>query len=100
MNRARQNNAPKSEPLQRGVRFMVGRDAGGRWIVSDREGRVGGLFTDRASAVHFAMFESDHLPGAVCCVPEEVTLTLGAAFDDRPASLRGVATRLKIVGRA
>ncbi|MEB2847407.1 hypothetical protein [Endobacterium cereale] len=53
-----------------GVRFTVGRDENGCWIVDDREGLVGGIFRDRASAVHFAMFESDHQPGAVCCVPD------------------------------
>ncbi|MGK9052344.1 hypothetical protein [Neorhizobium petrolearium] len=95
MDKSQPNNARKGEPLQRGVRFMVGRDAGGRWIVSDREGRVGGLFTDRAAAVHFAMFESDHLPGAVCCVPDHVTLSLDSAFENRVMS-----PRLKVAGRA
>jgi len=95
MDKSQLNNARKSEPLQCGVRFMVGRDAGGRWIVSDREGRVGGLFTDRAAAVHFAMFESDHLPGAVCCVPDHVTLSLDSAFENRVMS-----PRLKVAGRA
>ena len=96
MNKSQLNNTWKTEPPQRaGVRFMVGRDAGGRWIVSDREGRVGGLFTDRASAVHFAMFESDHLPGAVCCVPEEVTLSLDSAFDSRV-----MRPGMKVAGRA
>ncbi|MFB9950240.1 hypothetical protein ACFFP0_15375 [Rhizobium puerariae] len=85
----------KSEPPARGVRFMVGRDAGGRWIVSDCEGRVGGLFADRAAAVHFAMFESDHLPGAVCCVPDTVTLSLGPDFENRMMS-----PVMKIAGRA
>ena len=95
MNRFQPMTSPKAEPLQRGVRFMIGRDSGGRWIVSDREGRVGGLFTDRASAVHFAMFESDHMPGAVCCVPDEMTLTLDTVFEDR---LSG--PNVKIAGRA
>ncbi|MGI6856271.1 hypothetical protein [Mesorhizobium sp. 1B3] len=51
-------------------RFMVGRDRRGRWIVRDEMGLVGGLFADRASAVRFAMFESDYVPGAVSCVPD------------------------------
>ncbi|MDE1159649.1 MAG: hypothetical protein PW791_15510 [Neorhizobium sp.] len=59
-----------------GIRFTVGRDRHGRWIVCDRDGLVGGIFTDRQSAVHFAMFESDHVPGAVCCVPDHITLRL------------------------
>ena len=62
-----------------GIRFTVGRDAAGRWVVSDRKGLVGGIFTNRAAAVHFAMFESAHIPGAVCCVPDTVTLPLGCA---------------------
>jgi hypothetical protein len=68
-----------------GIRFIVGRDRHGRWVVSDREGLVGGIFTDRQSAVHFAMFESDHLPGAVCCVPDHVRLTLDL-MPDQPTS--------------
>ncbi len=67
-----------------GIRFTVGRDQQGRWVVNDRDGLVGGIFTDRQSAVHFAMFESDHLPGAVCCVPDHVTLTLDLMPDTRP----------------
>lgn len=54
------------------IRFTVGRDDSGCWVVCDRDGIVGGLFKDRASAVHFAMFESDHAPAAVCCVPDGV----------------------------
>lgn len=53
-----------------GSRFLVGRDMRGRWIVRDEKGLVGGLFVDRAAAVRFAMFESDYVPGAVCCVPD------------------------------
>lgn len=71
------------EPPATGIRFTVGRDVRGRWIVNDLEGKVGGLFTDRASAVHFAMFESDHIPGAVWCLPDHMTLTLGKAFEPR-----------------
>jgi hypothetical protein len=72
-----------------GMRFTVGRDENGCWIVDDREGRVGGMFRDRASAVHFAMFESDHQPGAVCCVPDGVILsgsTPSVASLSRPQS--------------
>ncbi|MGF9564756.1 hypothetical protein [Neorhizobium sp. JUb45] len=79
-----------------GVRFTVGRDKKGCWIVQDRDGLVGGIFRDRASAVHFAMFESDHQPGAVCCLPdgaiasgaEQAALNVGSRnrlSSDRPA---------------
>jgi hypothetical protein len=71
------------EPPSTGIRFTVGRDVSGRWIVTDTLGKVGGLFTDRASAVHFAMFESDHTPGAVWCLPDYVVVKFGEVFDGR-----------------
>lgn len=83
------------EPRSMGIRFTVGRDATGHWIVSDREGLVGGVFSDRASAVHFAMFESGHSPGAVWCLPEHVVLTLGDALE-----LRGINPATRVAGRA
>lgn len=71
------------------IRFTVGRDAGGCWVVCDRDGLVGGLFRDRASAVHFAMFESDHTPGAVCCVPDGVITRRMQDSIPSPASSHG-----------
>lgn len=50
-------------------RFTVCREAQARWVVHDRQGLVGGLFIDRASAVNFALTESGRVPGAVCCGP-------------------------------
>jgi hypothetical protein len=81
-------------PHHAGVRFTVGRDAGGRWVVSDGQGLVGGLFADRNSAIRFAMFESDHMPGAVLCVPDGQTLSLGTGFENRASG-----PSLKLVGR-
>ncbi len=83
------------EPPATGIRFTVGRDVGGRWVVSDRDGRVGGIFSDRASAIHFAMFESNHSPGAVWCLPDHVTVRFGEVPRDRDL---GPATR--VAGRA
>jgi hypothetical protein len=62
-------------------RFTVGRDAEGNWIVQDRMGLVGGLFADRESAVHFALVESDRVPGAVCCAPDDQIMRMGAIFE-------------------
>ncbi len=67
-----------SYPSSSRSRFMVGRDANGRWVVRDRNGLVGGLFADRASAVHFALEESDRVPGAVCCAPDDAVISAGA----------------------
>ena len=85
----------KGRPSASGIRFTVGRDINGRWIVSDRDGKVGGLFADRASAVHFATFESDHVPGAVWCAPDNVTLNFSL---EPQASGFGFAN--KVEGRA
>lgn len=77
----------ESQPPSTGSRFIVGRDECGRWVVSDREGLVGGLFTDRDAALHFATAESDRIPGAVCCTPENVILSLGPKFYKQPSRL-------------
>ena len=53
----------------------------GRWVVRDREGLVGGLFTDRSAAVHFALEQSNRVPGAVSCAPDEVIVSLGPTFE-------------------
>ena len=72
-----------SYPASRYSRFMVGRDASGRWVVHDQQGLVGGLFPDRASAVHFALEESERVPGAVCCAPDDAVISVGATFETR-----------------
>ncbi|WP_244595386.1 hypothetical protein [Bosea lathyri] len=71
----------KSFPPSGDSRFVIGRDSQGRWVVCDQKGLVGGLFTDRDSAVHFAVFESDHAPGAVCCAPDDAVVSLGQVFE-------------------
>jgi len=75
--------AQKFYPPSDDSRFVIGRDTQGRWVVCDQKGLVGGLFTDRDSAVHFAVFESDHMPGAVCCAPEDTIVSLGQVFEAR-----------------
>jgi hypothetical protein len=73
-----------SRPVASQSRFLVGRDAHGRWVVRDREGLIGGLFTDRAAAVHFALEESDRIPGAVACAPDEAIISLDPIFETKP----------------
>lgn len=72
-------------------RFVVGRDTQGRWVVCDQRGLVGGLFSNRDSAVHFAEFESDHAPGAVCCAPDDAIVTLAGLSESRRATPRKFA---------
>ncbi len=67
-------------------RLILGRDADGNWVVCDERGLVGGLFADRGSAVHFALFESEFAPAAVVCIPEGTVLNLQSISgdDDKP----------------
>ena len=71
----------EAEPPSRQIRFTVGRDTLGHWVVCDRKGLVGGLFTDKSSAVHFAMVESGRTPGAVFCAPDDAIQSLGPTFE-------------------
>lgn len=64
-------------------RFAVGRDRHGRWVVCDAQGMVGGVFRDRASAVKFAVDESEGYPGQVFCVPDTQPLGINAIFGRR-----------------
>ncbi|MGH6762379.1 MAG: hypothetical protein ACRECW_12425 [Phyllobacterium sp.] len=80
--------AQESYPPSRHSRFTVGHDAQGRWLVCDRMGLVGGLFKDRASAIHFALTESDHVPEDVCCVPDSAILNFNLIFDTKPTTPR------------
>ncbi len=66
--------APAAAP----ARFTVGRDRRGTWIVQDRQGLVGGLFTSEAAALHFAAEECNHNPADICRAPEGSVLDLGS----------------------
>ncbi|WP_342358373.1 hypothetical protein [Terrarubrum flagellatum] len=67
-------------PAANDVLFFIGLDADRRWIARDNRGLAGGVFVDKASALKFAMFESDHHPHAVLMVPDHVTLNLTGAL--------------------
>lgn len=57
-------------------RFLVGRDFDGRWIARDELGLTGGVFADKAAAVHFAMAESNHREGAIRFAPAGMRVAL------------------------
>ena len=63
------------------ARFIIGRDRRGSWIVQDRQGLVGGRFSNEAAALHFAAEECNHNPADICHAPEGAVLDLdGFAF--------------------
>jgi hypothetical protein len=58
--------------------FRIGRDGRGSWVVQDQRGLCGGLFTDRAEALRFALFENGNRPQAVVMVPGTLELNMRA----------------------
>jgi hypothetical protein len=49
--------------------WLVGKDKDGHWVVRDQAGLHGGIFVDRAAALHFALLENGHGPQAAVMVP-------------------------------
>lgn len=74
-------------------RFAVGHDRQGRWVVCDAKGIAGGIFKDRASAIKFAMDESNHQPGQVFCLPDTQVLSINAIFAPPPVAPRKMLQR-------
>ncbi len=54
-----------AQAISQAVKFIVGRDPAGGWVVVEAGGRGGGIFRSREDALHYAEFESGHRPGAV-----------------------------------
>lgn len=73
----KQSRFKKSAP-----RFTVGRDHHGWWVVHDRAGRVGGLFTSEDAALHFAATECDHHMNEICRAPASMVVELGTFTRD------------------
>jgi hypothetical protein len=47
------------------LHLFVGKDSRGQWVVRDQQGRRGGIFRNRASALHFAMREMQDAEGTI-----------------------------------
>ncbi len=68
----------RARPLP--CRFLVGRSRNGRWIVADRMGLIGGLFTNREAALHFVKVESADVEPVDISVAEVSRLELADLF--------------------
>jgi hypothetical protein len=66
---------PASSTLRRSP-WLVGRDKDGRWIVRDQAGLNGGIFINRAAALHFALLENGHGPEAAIMMPGVLELDM------------------------
>ena len=56
--------------------FRVGQDREGRWLVVESNGASGGIFASRDAALHYAAFESGHVPGAIILWPKPLELRI------------------------
>ena len=74
----------RARPLP--CRFLVGPSRNGRWIVADRMGLIGGLFTNREAALHFVKVESADVEPADISVAEVSRMELADLFS--PAEAR------------
>ena len=82
---SRDSISSSHQPFQHNGRFMVGEDPTECWIVSDERHLAGGIFADRAAAMHFALAECEYDPQRVCIVPKG-SLSLDTLFGhDLPA---------------
>jgi hypothetical protein len=50
--------------------FTVRCNRQGRWVAGDLDGLIEGIFTDRKTAIHFALFEADGRRSAVIVIPD------------------------------
>jgi hypothetical protein len=73
------------------VRFTIGRDHHGWWVVSDRLGQVGGLFATEDAAMHFAFGEADHDTRKICRAPAGEDLEL---FDEHDTASMPIGRRV------
>jgi hypothetical protein len=64
-----QAEPPSPSAYAKPMRFRVGRNCRGHWVVQEERGLCGGLFVGRAEALKFAMFENGNRPQAVVMVP-------------------------------
>jgi hypothetical protein len=72
----RKDKYPSIVPCSRPLRFQIGRDSRGNWVVQDDQGLCGGLFIDRTQALRFAMLENGTRPQAVVMVPGVLELDM------------------------
>jgi hypothetical protein len=72
----RKDKYPSIVPCSRPLRFQIGRDSRGNWVVQDDQGLCGGLFIDRIQALRFAMLENRTRPQAVVIVPGVLELDM------------------------
>jgi hypothetical protein len=72
--------------------YFIGHDSHGNWVVQDQSGLRGGLFTDRAKALKFALLENGHRPDSIVMLPGVFELDMGP----KPKPARASTLRLVV----
>jgi hypothetical protein len=55
---------------------FIGKDSRGNWVAQEQDGLYGGLFTNRAAAVRYALFENGNHPETIVAVSREIELDM------------------------
>jgi hypothetical protein len=63
-------------------RVFIGMNSRGQWVAREEHGLYGGLFSHRADALRYALFENGHRPEAVI----EKSSVLELDIEARPAA--------------
>jgi hypothetical protein len=53
---------------------LIGRNGRGQWVAQEQNGLYGGLFTSRAEAMKYALFENDRHPETIVEVARAIEL--------------------------
>ena len=72
---------------------LIGKNSRGQWVAQHQNGLYGGLFTHRADAVRYALFENGHHPEAIIAIGCVLELDMAA----RPSS---AAETAQVLSRA
>jgi hypothetical protein len=72
-------NLLSEPPSTSALPLLVGKNSRGYWTVRDPRGLSGGVFINRAEALHYARLEAGHAPGAVMMARDGLELDLGSA---------------------
>ncbi len=76
--------------------FFIARDSDGFWVARDADGRAGGIFLARRSALHFAKRHSQPFGCATVFLPNRIELDIGNQGNRFAASL--AATKRVLAG--
>jgi hypothetical protein len=67
---------------------FIGRNSSGQWVAQEQNGLYGGLFTSRAQAVKYALFENGHHPETIVELSREIELDMDRRrFPSDPAPI-------------